>query len=78
MEKEKLLKKFGLRLKELRIDKDVSQETLAGYCELDRTYISGLERGVRNPSLTCIFKIANGLNVEVEELTKRLNLDYER
>jgi len=76
MEKEKFLKQFGLRLKELRGDKNLSQETLAGYCELDRTYISGLERGRRNPSLTCIFKVANGLNIEVEELIK--GLEYEK
>ncbi len=78
MEKEKLLKNFGLRLKELRRDKGVSQETLAGLCGLDRTYISGIERGGRNPSLTCIFKVANGLNVEVEELIKGMKLEYEK
>ena len=60
-EKEKIQKLFGLRLRELRSKADISQEALADRCGLDRTYISGLERGVRNPSLTCIFRVANGL-----------------
>ena len=74
MERDNLLKAFGSRLKELRASMDMTQETLANYCGLDRTYISGLERGVRNPSLTCIFRVAKGLGVKAEHLINGYNL----
>ena len=77
MLKEKILIKFGSRLKSLRSERGMSQETLADSCELDRTYISGLERGVRNPSLICIVRVAMGLNIGAEELIKGIDSDYE-
>jgi transcriptional regulator with XRE-family HTH domain len=46
----------------------MSQEALAAKCELDRTYISGIERGTRNPSLTNVLKIADSLDVSASEL----------
>jgi len=78
MEREKLLSLFGSRLRGLRIHRKISQETLAGRCGLDRTYISGLERGKRNPSLTCIFQVAKGLGVEIEDLVNEVELKHER
>ena len=78
MERDNLLKSFGKRLKELRASRNMSQETLAVCCGLDRTYISGLERGVRNPSLTCIFQVAKGLDVKAELLIKEYNLENEK
>jgi transcriptional regulator with XRE-family HTH domain len=59
---------FGQRLKHLRQEKGLSQEQLGLIAELDRTYISGIERGVRNVSLANIFKIAKALDVESAEL----------
>jgi len=55
---------FGRKIRELRTIKSISQEELAWACELDRTYISGIERGIRNPSLKNIIKIANALNIK--------------
>lgn len=52
--------------------KGLSQERLAQIAGLDRTYISGLERGVRNPSLATIEKIAAALDVSVPALFKKL------
>ncbi len=46
----------------------MSQEDLAGICQLDRTYISGIENGKRNVSLTNIFKIAQALGVKPKVL----------
>lgn len=63
-----LLIGFGLHLKKLRLERDLSQERLGMLAELDRTYISGIERGVRNVSLTNIFRIAKALNVPTAEL----------
>lgn len=64
----KLFKTFGLRIKELRKQKGISQESLAGLAGLDRTYIGGIERGLRNPSLKNISKIAKSLNVSLKDL----------
>ena len=54
---------FGEVLRELRVKNNITQEKLAEYCDLDRTYISLLERGLRQPTLTSIFKLARALNV---------------
>lgn len=59
---------FGQRLRELRTAKGLSQEALALACDLDRTYIGGIERGERNVSLVNIQKIADALHVPVREL----------
>ncbi len=53
---------FGKVLRELRDENHISQEKLAEYCDLDRTYISLLERGLRQPTITTIFKLAKALN----------------
>jgi len=61
---------FSRTLKEQRKAKGVSQEELAGICDLDRTYISLLERGKRNPSLETVFTIAKGLGISPSSLIK--------
>jgi len=55
-------------VRELRSEKGISQEELAALTELDRTYISGIERGKRNLSLKNILKIASALNVTASQL----------
>ena len=59
---------FGEILRELRQAADVSQENLAFECELDRTYISLLERGRRQPSLKTLFALAEALQIDPEDL----------
>lgn len=63
-----LLIEFGLHLRKLRLKKGLSQEQLGLIAELDRTYISGIERGMRNVSLINVFRIAHALNVPIAEL----------
>lgn len=70
--KQKILLKFGQRVRELRTAKGLSQETFAGLCGLDRTYISGIERGVRNVSLANISLVANALGISLAELMRGL------
>lgn len=60
--------KLGKKIKQLRLDAELSQERLGEMTGLDRTYISGIERGVRNPSLKNIEKLAKALKVKVTEL----------
>jgi len=62
--------RLGERLRELRREKGVSQEAFAAMCGLDRTYISGIERGKRNVSLRNIEVIALALGITISELTK--------
>jgi transcriptional regulator with XRE-family HTH domain len=59
---------FGQHLKQLRQEKGLSQEQLGLIAELDRTYISGIERGVRNVSLANIFRIAKALDLTAAAL----------
>ena len=58
---EDICKKFGLNVKKIRLSKGISQEELAEFTELHRTYISSVERGTRNISLNNIAKLANAL-----------------
>lgn len=64
--------KFGERIKKLRIEKRLSQEKLAYQSNIDRTYISSIEKGKRNVSLEIIQKLSVGLEVSVETLMKGL------
>ena len=59
--------KVGQRIKELRTKQGLSQEEFAFRCELDRTYITSLERGKRNISLTNLEKIAKAFNMNLSE-----------
>lgn len=62
--------KFGKKLREVRLKKKLSQGDVAKILGVHRTYISGLERGRRNPSLLTVQKIAKALEVSVDELIK--------
>lgn len=61
---------FGKKLREARLKKKLSQGDVAKIFGVHRTYISGLERGRRNPSLLTVQKIAKALGVPVEILLK--------
>ncbi|KKL99661.1 hypothetical protein LCGC14_1812190 [marine sediment metagenome] len=77
MNKEKILKKFGQRIKEIRQKKNISQEKLAFKADMHRTYIGGIERGERNVSLLNMGVYAKKRWPEAweKELT-RLNSEY--
>lgn len=68
MEDNDYLKIFAHRVRTLREQQGLSQEKLAERAGLHRTYIGMVERFERNPSLVCIYKIANGLGVHVSQL----------
>jgi transcriptional regulator with XRE-family HTH domain len=66
-EREKL-QIFGAIVRKHRTEQGISQESLANLAGLHRTYISMLERGIRNPSLTVILQIAEALNMRAATL----------
>jgi transcriptional regulator with XRE-family HTH domain len=65
-----VLQKFGSRVREARKAKGLSQEAFADLCSLDRTYISGIERGNRNVALRNIAVIAKALGLTISDLTQ--------
>ena len=69
---------FGQVLKELRNENDLSQQQLAFDSELDRTYISLLERGLRLPTLGTIFKIAEVLKLSPSDMVTRVEKSLKR
>ena len=63
-----ICKKFGCRVRDLRIAQGISQEELAQKSGLHRTYIGGVERGERNISLVNIEKIAKALDLSLTDI----------
>jgi len=59
---------FGKKLREIRLKKKLSQGDIARILGVHRSYISGLERGRRNPSLLTVQKVAKALNISPKEL----------
>jgi transcriptional regulator with XRE-family HTH domain len=67
-----IARRFGQRLRERRLALGLSQEAFAQAAGLDRTYISGIERGKRNVSLRNIEILAQTLGTSISELTESL------
>lgn len=63
-----ILIQLGNRIRQIRLEKQLTQSELAERCECNRNYISMIERGERNPSYKSLVMIANGLDVKVTEL----------
>ena len=70
----KIHRQFGLRLRQLREQRGLSQERLAELSDFDRTYLSGIERGVRNPTLAVIASLAKALEMKLSELMEGVDL----
>lgn len=70
MSKKTISIKFGEKVRELRVSKNLSQEQLADLANVHRTYIGMVERAEKNITLVNIEKIANALNVNITELLK--------
>ena len=70
MEKSEILKKVGKRIKEVRLQKGISQADLVGKMqgEIDPTNISRIESGRTNPTVFTLFSIAEALGVPLNEL----------
>jgi transcriptional regulator with XRE-family HTH domain len=65
-------KPLGLKIRRLRLKAGLTQEQLAEAAGLHWTYISGIERGVRNASITSLHQVASALRLRVRDLVKDL------
>jgi transcriptional regulator with XRE-family HTH domain len=63
--------RVGLNLQALRRDRGLSQEELAHRASVHQTYLSGVERGRRNPSVMVLARLAVALDADLEDLTRR-------
>lgn len=70
--KSDILERFGKRVRQLRKEREFSQEGFAAACGLDRTYFGGIERGERNVALRNIEVIASTLGLSLSDLMKDL------
>ncbi len=60
----------GANIRDLRTAEDISQEELASKSKIDLTYMGGIERAKRNPSLMVLVRIAKALKVQPADLLK--------
>jgi transcriptional regulator with XRE-family HTH domain len=61
-------RRLGLNLRRLRTERGWSQEDFADRAGIHRTYVSDIERGERNPTITVVERLAKAFGVEVGEL----------
>jgi len=66
-------KAFGQALRKLRLATGMSQETLALECDVDRTYISLLERGIKSPTLRTMIRLCDILNISFTEMARNVD-----
>ena len=66
--KDPLLRALGWRVRQLRESKEWTQETLASRAGLDRSYVAGIEAGLRNPSTKALAKLSRALGVTLSDL----------
>jgi len=68
--RDSVLAKLGLNVRKRREARELTQENLAERAGLDATYISGIERGLRNPGIKNVAKLAKALGLTTAELCK--------
>jgi transcriptional regulator with XRE-family HTH domain len=68
--RDKALAAFGQNVAKFRNERDFSQDKLAEEAGIDRTYVSGIERGVRNPGIKVVVRLARSLNVSIDQLCR--------
>jgi transcriptional regulator with XRE-family HTH domain len=78
MRSNRILQALADRIRELRLDKKISQEELAHRSGLSRTGMGFLETGSRWPRLDTLMSVAEGLNISVDELLKGLHRSPKR
>jgi transcriptional regulator with XRE-family HTH domain len=67
-DQDEILNRVGRNIRNARSREDLSQEKLAHKAELDRSYVGGIERGERNPTVISLMKLARALEVSLSDL----------
>lgn len=70
-----IYEEVGQNIRKIRLEKGWTQELLSFEAEVNKNYISDLERGARNPTLKILEKIANALGVDIVDLLKEDQAD---
>jgi transcriptional regulator with XRE-family HTH domain len=65
---------FGKAVRSIRLDAGISQETLAGLADIDRSYMGGIERGEHNIALINIKKISGALGMSISSIMEKSGL----
>ncbi|KKL81364.1 hypothetical protein LCGC14_1995500 [marine sediment metagenome] len=68
-----LIEKFAEKLKELRIERNISQDALSRITDIDRSYIGRIDRGEVNITLDKLFKISKALKCQPAELMPEID-----
>ena len=71
-----LINAMAVEIKARRQELGYSQEDLAGHCELDRPYISLMEVGRKQPTISVLLMVARGLGLSLAEFTDRVERRY--
>ena len=66
---------IGVRIAELRKNKGLTQEQLAGTMEISPKYLSSIERGKENPTLDTIIKLSESLGVNIEDIFRFIQIE---
>jgi transcriptional regulator with XRE-family HTH domain len=61
---------LGSVIKQIREEKQISQEVLSGLANMNRSYLSKIELGLRNPTISVLYKIADALNVNASDILR--------
>ena len=69
--------RLGMRIKDLRLQRDLSQEQFAHLIQMDRSYLASIEVGRRNVTLQNLAKIANGLDISLSQLFEGIEIEKE-
>jgi transcriptional regulator with XRE-family HTH domain len=73
-----LIEALATEMKARRLELGFSQEDLAGRCELDRPYISLIEVGKKQPTVSVLLKLAGALDLTLEEFAGRIERRYRK
>lgn len=73
---QELINALAIEIKARRLELEYSQEDLAGRCELDRPYISLIEVGKKQPTISVLYRLAGALDLSFEEFARRIERRY--
>ena len=78
MEARQVARLFGAILREAREARGLSQEALALECDIDRSYVSRMERGLRQPTIAMLIRLSETLDVRASALVLKLERAREK